>query len=105
MRKKPPTQQEVLEAFDRLGHPLRARVLLMMIDSAGPLSPREAAEALGATLGTVSYHFRARHDGGLVRLVHTGQVRGAISHHYAATAEGRSAVEPLSRLVLGKAGK
>jgi hypothetical protein len=44
-------------------------------------SPRERADWLDATLGTVSYHVRTLHDVGLMELVKTTQVRGAIAHH------------------------
>ena len=52
-------------------------------------SPRELAEWLDATLGTVSYHVRTLHDFGLIELVRTSQVRGAIAHHYKAKVRPR----------------
>jgi DNA-binding transcriptional ArsR family regulator len=63
-----------------LGHPMRVRILALLQERSA--SPRELAEWLDATLGTVSYHVRALHDLGLLELVRTTQVRGAIAHHY-----------------------
>jgi DNA-binding transcriptional ArsR family regulator len=69
-----------------LSHPLRVRILALLQERTA--SPRELAEWLDATLGTVSYHVRTLHDFGLIELVRTTQVRGAIAHHY------RSKVRP-----------
>ena len=63
-----------------LGHPLRVRILALLSERTA--SPRELAEWLGATLGTVSYHVRTLHELGLIDLVRTSQVRGAVAHHY-----------------------
>jgi DNA-binding transcriptional ArsR family regulator len=65
-----------------LSHPLRVRILALLQERTA--SPRELAEWLDATLGTVSYHVRTLHDFGLIELVETTQVRGAIAHHYKA---------------------
>ena len=69
-----------------LSHPLRVRILALLQERTA--SPRELAEWLDATLGTVSYHVRTLHEFGLIELVRTSQVRGAIAHHY------RSKVRP-----------
>lgn len=63
-----------------LAHPLRVRILALLAERTA--SPRELAEWLGATLGTVSYHVRTLHELGLIELVRTSQVRGAVAHHY-----------------------
>ena len=70
-----------------LSHPLRVRILALLQERTA--SPRELAEWLDATLGTVSYHVRTLHDFGLIELVRTSQVRGAIAHHYKAKARPR----------------
>ena len=67
-----------------LSHPLRVRILALLQERTA--SPRGLAEWLDATLGTVSYHVRTLHDVGLIKLVKTTQVRGAIAHHYKAKA-------------------
>ena len=43
-----------------LSHPLRVRILALLQERTA--SPRELAEWLDATLGTVSYHVRTLHD-------------------------------------------
>jgi DNA-binding transcriptional ArsR family regulator len=70
-----------------LSHPLRVRILALLQERTA--SPRELAEWLDATLGTVSYHVRTLHDFGLIELVKTTQVRGAIAHHYKAKVRPR----------------
>lgn len=47
-------------------------------------TPRELAQWLGSSLGAVSYHVRTLHQLGMIELVATTQVRGAIAHHYRA---------------------
>ena len=74
-----------------LSHPLRVRILAMLHERTA--SPRELAEWVDATLGTVSYHVRTLHDCGLIELVETTQVRGAIAHHYKAKARPRASKE------------
>ena len=70
-----------------LGHPLRVRIIALLQERTA--SPRELAQWLDATLGTVSYHVRTLHDLGLIELVRTSQVRGAIAHHYRARVRPR----------------
>jgi DNA-binding transcriptional ArsR family regulator len=70
-----------------LSHPLRVRILALLQERTA--SPRELAEWLDATLGTVSYHVRTLHGFGLIELVSTTQVRGAIAHHYKAKVRPR----------------
>jgi DNA-binding transcriptional ArsR family regulator len=70
-----------------LSHPLRVRILALLQERTA--SPRELAEWLDATLGTVSYHVRTLHEFGLIELVNTTQVRGAIAHHYKARVRPR----------------
>jgi DNA-binding transcriptional ArsR family regulator len=84
---KPVTNIEDPRYVKALSHPLRVRILALLQERTA--SPRELAEWLGATLGTVSYHVRALHDFGLIELVRTTQVRGAIAHHYRARVRPR----------------
>jgi hypothetical protein len=57
------------------------------------MSPRELAPLLGATLGTTAYHVRTLHQLGLIQLVKTTRVRGAIQHHYRAAERPRVSAE------------
>jgi len=74
-----------------LRHPLRVRILAALDERTA--TPRELAQWLGATLGTVSYHVRALHAAELIELVDTTQVRGAIAHHYRARERPRPTTE------------
>jgi len=74
-----------------LTHPLRVRILALLQERTA--SPRELADWLDATLGTVSYHVRTLHDCGMIELVRESQVRGAIVHHYSAKVRPRVSAE------------
>jgi DNA-binding transcriptional ArsR family regulator len=65
-----------------LAHPMRVSILARLQE--GRATPRELAESLDASLGVVSYHVRTLHKLGVIELVATTQVRGAIAHHYRA---------------------
>jgi DNA-binding transcriptional ArsR family regulator len=74
-----------------LSHPLRVRILALLEERTA--SPRELADWLDATLGTVSYHVRALDQAGLLELVDTTQVRGAVAHHYRARLRPRASAQ------------
>jgi DNA-binding transcriptional ArsR family regulator len=84
---KPVTNIDDPRYVKALSHPLRVRILALLQERTA--SPRELAEWLHASLGTVSYHVRTLHDFGLIELVDTTQVRGAIAHHYRARVRPR----------------
>jgi DNA-binding transcriptional ArsR family regulator len=65
-----------------LAHPMRVSILARLQERRA--TPRELAGWLDASLGVVSYHVRTLHKLGLIELVATTQVRGAIAHHYRA---------------------
>ena len=71
-----------------LAHPLRIRILSILEEDAA--SPSELADQLDAPLGNVAYHVRALANLGLIKLVRTTPVRGAVEHHY--KAQGRTRV-------------
>lgn len=85
-------------------HPMRARILATI--GKREMSPSEVVDEWvpdvdgedrkqavkriaekKALLGTVSYHVRTLHEQGLVRLVRTGHVRGALKSTYAVQPE------------------
>ena len=70
-----------------MSHPLRVRILALLDERTA--SPVELAGWLDATLGTVAYHVRTLERMGLIELVRQTRVRGAIEHHYRATARPR----------------
>jgi DNA-binding transcriptional ArsR family regulator len=67
-----------------VSHPLRVRILAMLDERKA--SPNQLAGWLGASLGTVAYHVRTLQQLGLIELVDETRVRGAVEHHYRATA-------------------
>ena len=67
-----------------IGHPLRLKLLTLLNERVA--SPSELADELGEPLGNVSYHMRRLAELGCIELVRTTPVRGALEHHYRATA-------------------
>ena len=65
-----------------MSHPLRVRIMAMLGEREA--SPVELAPKLGVSLSLAAYHVRTLHRLGLVELVGTTPVRGAIAHHYRA---------------------
>jgi DNA-binding transcriptional ArsR family regulator len=65
-----------------LSHPLRVRILAILEERTA--SPVQLADLLDASLGVVSYHVRTLERLGLIKLVRTSPVRGAVEHHYRA---------------------
>lgn len=68
-----------------VGHRLRIEILQTLQESDEPLSPRQIANALGESLGNVSYHVRALDELGCIVLVDWRKVRGAVQHFYRPT--------------------
>jgi len=66
-----------------LGHNLRVRCLALLCDA--PASPRRLSDALGENLSSVAYHMEILRDTGLIELVETRPVRGAVEHIYRPT--------------------
>jgi DNA-binding transcriptional ArsR family regulator len=66
-----------------LGHPLRWRILDVIIDQS-EASPVEVARLLDQPLATISHHVRVLRDSGCVELVRTEPRRGAVEHYYRA---------------------
>ena len=78
-----------------LAHPLRVRIMAMLEEQ--DASPVDLAAHLGASLGTVSYHFRRLEELGLIRLVRTVKVRGTQKHIYRAFERPRVSDEAWAR--------
>lgn len=68
-----------------VSHPLRSRALAMLVES--PASPTEIAHRIHEHVSNVSYHVRILEELGVVELVETRQVRGAVEHIYRALAK------------------
>ncbi|MGW5365881.1 ArsR family transcriptional regulator [Actinopolymorpha pittospori] len=66
--------------FKALGHPLRHRIVNVLRQR--PATLGELTSALDASKGTIGYHLRVLREAGLVRLVHTRQVRGGTEQYF-----------------------
>ncbi len=66
-----------------LSHPLRWQILALINEGAS--TPAGIARRLGVRTENVSYHVRVLCDLGIIELVGTTPVRGALEHHYRAT--------------------
>jgi DNA-binding transcriptional ArsR family regulator len=79
-----------------IGHPLRLKLLTLLNERVA--SPSELAEELGEPLGNVSYHMRRLAELECIELVRTTPVRGALEHHYRATARPMFSDDDWARL-------
>lgn len=68
-----------------MSHPVRARIMAMLGEREA--SPKELSDWLGVSLGATAYHVRNLHNLGMIELVGESRVRGAVEHHYRASAE------------------
>lgn len=80
---RPP--DEVLEVttaaqFKALGHPFRQRLLFALGERPATIS--QLAVALDAQKGNVAHHLKVLREAGMVRVVHTRQVRGGTEQYY-----------------------
>jgi hypothetical protein len=66
-----------------VAHPLRTRIWTALTERTA--SPNELRLALDASLSDVAYHVRALEKIGVIELVETKPVRGALEHFYRAT--------------------
>lgn len=75
--------------FRALGHPTRLSVLEKL--NSGPGSPVDYTRTTESqeSLGTVSHHFRALRQAGLIEVASTEQRRGALKHSYRLTSQGQ----------------
>lgn len=81
-----------------IAHPTRVALLAEFAD--GKMHcPRDLAERLAEPLGVASYHVRCLHEAGVLRLMRTRSVRGAVAHDYKLGVRGRRGViEALAEL-------
>ena len=84
--------------FRALGHPTRLNVLDQL--EHGPASPVDYTNGTKSqeSLGTVSHHFRALRQAGLIEVASTEQRRGALKHSYRLTREGQQVSAWVKRL-------
>lgn len=92
-RKKP--DERPANLIKALDHGLRRRILRVMNEAGGPISPVKMGELLDASLGNISYHVNILHDLGAVELDSLQQVRGAMEHFYVAKTDDNKAIMAL----------
>ncbi len=92
------TTDRLAATFRALSHPTRLNVLERLTN--GPASPVDYTQtATGReTLGTVSHHFRALRQAGLIEVASTEQRRGALKHSYRLTRRGQRVSDWVKKL-------
>ena len=70
------------DLFTALVHPLRRRILRMMLTEQSETSPRELSAALGEPLSALSYHVRVLAECKAISLRRTKKIRGSTQHFY-----------------------
>jgi DNA-binding transcriptional ArsR family regulator len=83
-------RDELADLLSALGNPMRIAIV-QRLGEGGEGSPSAVANVFEAPLGTVSHHFRALADAGLIELVRTEPRRGAVEHFYVLSGRGRGA--------------
>jgi DNA-binding transcriptional ArsR family regulator len=78
--RRPDADENLVKA---LSHPLRWQILRMINE--GTSTPAGIARRIGVRTENVSYHVRVLNELGVIELVGTTPVRGALEHHYRAT--------------------
>jgi DNA-binding transcriptional ArsR family regulator len=65
-----------------VGHPLRAKIWTVLAEEVA--SPNELSRRFGEGIADVAYHVKVLRENGVIELVNTQQVRGAVEHFYRA---------------------
>src|ERR1700709_1791339 len=65
-----------------LGHPMRRRIMRLLLEDADATSPTQAARRLNVRLSQVSYHFRMLAEARALQLTGERPVRGSVQHFY-----------------------
>ena len=74
-----------VDLFEGLAHPLRRRVLRLMMEERREMTPRGLSDRLEEPLSVLSYHVLVLEQCKAVRLIRTERVRGATQHFYRCT--------------------
>jgi DNA-binding transcriptional ArsR family regulator len=85
------------ELLVALRHPLRRRILRLMMSKPDVISPLELARELDRSLSNVAYHVGVLRDCAAVTLVKTRPKRGAVQHFYCAAVDAPWALRILER--------
>lgn len=76
--------EKSLSLFDGLAHPMRRRILRLMMNEKehATATPRKLADSLDEHLSVVSYHVKTLANCMAIRLVRTAPVSGSTQHFY-----------------------
>ena len=80
---------ELADLLRNVAHPVRIAIL-RRVREVGEVNPRGFTRSHGATLATVSHHFRILARAGLIELLRTEPRRGAVEHFYVLSGRGRA---------------
>lgn len=83
---------DLIRAID---HPLRRRILRLLLDQGAQRSPVQMSKAITVPLGSASYHVRVLHRLHAVEPAGKKQVRGALQRFYRTTIEDDPPIEAL----------
>lgn len=78
-----------------IAHPLRRRMLQMIVDCDEALSPAQIAKQLELPVGTTTYHAKVLWHFGALEPAGKRQVRGVIEHLYETAVEDDAPIETL----------
>jgi DNA-binding transcriptional ArsR family regulator len=78
-----------------IAHPLRRRMLRMIVKQGEPLSPAQMAREFGLPVGTITYHAKVLWHFEAVEPIRDPQAAGAAEHRYEATIENDPPIETL----------
>lgn len=78
-----------------IAHPLRRRMLRMIVKHGEPLSPAQMAKEFGLPVGTITYHAKVLWLFEAVEPIRERQMHGAAEHLYEVTIENDPPLETL----------
>jgi|GEM_PF-2062935 len=70
------------ELVTLLAHPIRRRILRLLLSREDPVSPTDAARTFGVKVTGLSYYFRCLAGAGAIELVNEVPARGSVRHYY-----------------------
>lgn len=78
-----------------IAHPLRRRMLRMIVERGEPLNPTQMAKEFELPVGTITYHARVLWHFEAVEPTRERQARGAVEHFYEVTIDNDPPIETL----------
>jgi DNA-binding transcriptional ArsR family regulator len=81
-KKRKQDEEQAEAVLHALGHPLRRRIMRLLLGDDGATSPTQAARRLDSPLSHVSYHFRMLARARALEKTGERPVRGSVQHFY-----------------------